>query len=92
MKINFVEFGTDRMDEKFNKIATFSRAANSGKGKSVGSQAEPQQGIAPTLSAGGIPTPHRVKGVAGNSNSTREPGVQVERISICCDMLHKATL
>ena len=68
------------------------KAANSGKGKSVGSQAEPQQGIAPTLSAGGTPAPNRVKGVVGNSNSTREPGVQVERISVCGDMLHKATL
>lgn len=68
------------------------KAANSGKGKSSRTQGEGKQGIAPTLSAGGTPAPDRVKGVVGNGNPTREPGVQVERISDCNDMLHKVTL
>lgn len=68
------------------------KAANSGKGKSHWTKGEGEQGIAPTLSAGGIPAPDRVKGVVGNGNLTRKPGVQVERISDCSDMLHKATL
>jgi len=53
--MDVVEFGTDRMEEDFNILVYFSRAANSGKGKSHRTIGEGEQGIAPTLLAGEIP-------------------------------------
>jgi IS605 OrfB family transposase len=43
------------------------RAAHSGNGKSPGTTGEPEQGVAPTRSAGEIPAPYRGKGTSGES-------------------------